>query len=75
MILLFRDQAKFNSKDLQMTKEEIQLELTKIILNVKKMEIAGYVDNAIEPVVNLYKKVGELLDSPKHQDNNKPLKA
>lgn len=58
-----------------MTKEEIQLELTKIILNVKKMEIAGCVDNAIEPVVNLYKKVGELLDSPKHQDNNKPSKA
>lgn len=39
-----------------MTKEEIQLELTKIILNVKKIEIAGYIDNAIEPVVNLYKK-------------------
>ena len=58
-----------------MTKEEIQLELTKIILNVKKMEIAGYVDNAIEPVVKLYKKVGELLDSPKQQDKKKPSKA
>ena len=58
-----------------MTKEEIQLELTKIILGIKKMEIAGHFDNAIKPVVDLYKKVGELLDSPKSQDNNKHLKA
>lgn len=58
-----------------MTKEEIQLELTKIILGIKKMEIAGRFDNAIEPVVDLYKKVGELLDSPKSQDNNKRSKA
>lgn len=58
-----------------MTKEEIQLELTKIILSVKKIEVSGSFDNSIQPIVDLYKKVGELLDSPNPQDNNKPSKA
>jgi len=40
-----------------MTKEEIQLELTKIILSVKKIEVSGSFNNAIQPIVDLYKKL------------------
>ncbi|WP_456057899.1 hypothetical protein [Campylobacter hominis] len=57
-----------------MTKEQIQLELTKLIIEIKKPEIIGRTDDTIKPIVDIYKKVGELLDSPTFQDQDKQVK-
>ncbi|WP_170000322.1 hypothetical protein [Campylobacter sp. RM9328] len=58
-----------------MTKEEIQLELTKLILSTKKPQISGDAQDAVKPIVEIYKRVGELLSSPETKDCNKPSKA
>ena len=58
-----------------MTKEEIQLELTKIVFQVKKPE-SGHLDKAAQEILDVYKQIGDYLSSLEQEKfDNKPPKA
>ena len=58
-----------------MTKEEIQLELTKIVFQVRRPE-SGHLDKATQEILDVYKQIGDYLSSLEQgKFDNKPPKA
>jgi len=58
-----------------MTKEEIQLELTKIVFQVRRPE-SGFLNKATQEILDVYKQIGDYLSSLEQEKfDNKPPKA